>query len=59
MLQMEYEPEGMVEKAGGMLGMAKRRVQGDLERFKELIERQGPKVVHGGVKSTSLKAEKA
>ena len=41
MLQMEYEPEGMVEKAGDLLGIAKRRVQGDLERFKEMVETRG------------------
>jgi uncharacterized membrane protein len=41
MLQMEYEPEGVVEKAGDMLGVVSRRVQGDLERFKELIEMRG------------------
>jgi len=41
MLQMEYEPEGIVEKAGDMLGVVSRRVQGDLEWFKELIERRG------------------
>jgi uncharacterized membrane protein len=41
MLQMGYEPEGVVEKAGDMLGVVSRRVHGDLERFKELIERRG------------------
>ncbi|HUG15614.1 MAG TPA: SRPBCC family protein [Thermomicrobiales bacterium] len=41
MLQMEYEPEGMKEKAGDILGVVDRRVQGDLERFKEFIESRG------------------
>ena len=41
MLQMEYEPEGLVEKAGDLLGVASRRVQGDLERFKAFIEHTG------------------
>ena len=41
MLQMEYEPEGAVEKIGDVLGVASRRVQSDLERFKDLIERRG------------------
>jgi uncharacterized membrane protein len=41
MVQMEYEPEGVVEKAGDMLGMASRRVKNDLERFKEFVESQG------------------
>jgi len=41
MLQLDAEPEGVVEKAGEMLGMLDRRVKGDLERFKELIESRG------------------
>lgn len=41
MLQMEYNPEGFIEKAGDMLGVASRRVQGDLERFKEFVEKRG------------------
>jgi uncharacterized membrane protein len=41
MVQMGYEPEGLVEKAGDLLGVASHRVQGDLERFKEFLERSG------------------
>lgn len=41
MLQMEYEPEGVMEKAGDLMGMVQRRVQGDLERYKEFIEGRG------------------
>lgn len=41
MLQMEYQPEGIVENAGDMLGIASRRVEADLERFKEFIESHG------------------
>ena len=41
MLQLEAEPEGAVEKAGDVLGVLKRRVKGDLERFKEMIESRG------------------
>ena len=41
MLQLEYEPQGVVENAGAALGIVDHRVKGDLERFKELIERQG------------------
>ncbi len=40
-LQMEWEPEGLKEKAGAMTGADDRRVKGDLERFKELIESRG------------------
>ena len=43
MLQMELDPEGFVETVGDALGFVKRRVTGDLERFKEFIEaRQVP-----------------
>jgi uncharacterized membrane protein len=41
MLQMDYEPEGLAEKAGDALGLVERRVRGDLQRFKELIESRG------------------
>ncbi len=41
MVQMDYVPEGIKEKLGDALGAADRRVQGDLERFKELIEARG------------------
>ena len=38
MLQLDAEPEGAVEKVGDALGILKRRVKADLERFKEMIE---------------------
>ena len=38
MVQMDWEPEGATEKVGSALGMDSRRVQGDLGRFKEMIE---------------------
>jgi uncharacterized membrane protein len=41
MLQMEYEPTTIKEKAGGALGVIGRRVEGDLKRFKEFIEARG------------------
>ncbi|NYI06960.1 SRPBCC family protein [Allostreptomyces psammosilenae] len=41
MLQLEHEPEGVVEKAGDLLGVTKHRVKGDLKRFKEFIEARG------------------
>jgi uncharacterized membrane protein len=40
-LRIDAEPEGAVETAGDALGFLQRRVHGDLERFKERIERQG------------------
>ena len=41
MLQMEYEPQGVVENLGDLLGVVSRRVANDLERFKEFIEARG------------------
>ena len=41
MVQMDFVPEGVKEKLGTALGAPDRRVQGDLERFKELIESRG------------------
>jgi uncharacterized membrane protein len=40
-LQMDYQPEGVVESAGSAIGVVSRRIQGDLERFKEFIESRG------------------
>jgi uncharacterized membrane protein len=41
MLQVEYDPEGIVEKVGDMVGVVSARVRGDLWRFKEFIESRG------------------
>ena len=41
MVQIDAEPEGVLETVGDKLGVLKRRVKGDLERFKELIEGRG------------------
>jgi len=41
MVQMDLEPEGLVEHAGVKLGVVRRRVTGDLDRFKAFIESQG------------------
>jgi uncharacterized membrane protein len=41
MLQLDWESEGMVEALGAMVGQDDRKVKGDLERFKELIEERG------------------
>jgi uncharacterized membrane protein len=40
-LQLEYDPEGIVENMGDKMGFVKRRIQGDLKRFKEFIEARG------------------
>ena len=41
MLQMDWAPEGVKEKLGSALGFDDRRVQGDLARFKGLVEAHG------------------
>ena len=41
MLQIEFEPDGPLEKIGDALGFVKGRTKGDLERFKEFIESRG------------------
>ena len=41
MLQLEYEPDGVIEKAGDIVGIVKGRVKGDLKRFKDFIESRG------------------
>ena len=40
-VQMDWEPDGFIEAAGSAVGADSRRVQGDLKRFKELIESRG------------------
>ena len=37
-LEMFYDPKGLIESAGDSLGMVSRRVENDLERFKQFIE---------------------
>ena len=45
-LQLDYEPQGLVEKAGDALGIVERQVKGDLANFKKFIEARG--VEEGG-----------
>jgi len=40
-LEIDYETEGLKEKAGDVLGVVDRRVQGDLDNFKKLVESRG------------------
>ena len=40
-LSMSYQAEGLTEALGSAVGLDERRVRGDLERFKELIESRG------------------
>ena len=38
MLRIDAEPDGVVETVGDALGFLQRRVKGDLERYKDLVE---------------------
>ena len=40
-LQMDVDPEGLVENVGDFFGVLDGRVEGDMERFKEFIESRG------------------
>jgi ribosome-associated toxin RatA of RatAB toxin-antitoxin module len=40
-LSLEYEPEGLVEKAGDALNVVERQAESDLEKFKTFIESEG------------------
>ena len=40
-LRIDYEPSGALETLGDALGAVGRRVTGDLERFKDFIEKRG------------------
>lgn len=55
-LQLDVEPEGVVESVGDALGFVQRRAKGDLERFKTFIEdRQAPTGAwRGEVKQTDV-----
>lgn len=39
--QIDWDPQGLVEKAGAVLGVDSRQVKNDLARFKEFIEQRG------------------
>jgi uncharacterized membrane protein/membrane-associated phospholipid phosphatase len=53
-LFLEYEPDTTVEQMGDALGFVSRRVEGDLKRFKEFIEKRERETgawrgeIHGG-----------
>jgi uncharacterized membrane protein len=40
-LRMLYNPEGITENVGDALGFVSRRVQGDLDRFRDFMEERG------------------
>ncbi len=40
MLQLEYEPEGLIEKVGTLVGLADLDIEKDMARFVEFIEKR-------------------
>lgn len=40
-VQLDWQPEGLAEKAGAALGFDDRRVKDDMKRFKSFIEERG------------------
>ena len=41
MLQLDHDPQGVVDTVGDKLGVVRRQAKGDLERFKKFIEERG------------------
>jgi uncharacterized membrane protein len=40
-LEIDYDPQGIVETVGDKLGFTGMRIEGDLKRFKDLVEQRG------------------
>ena len=40
-LQLDYEPEGIVQTIGSALNVPERRIKNDLEKFKKFVEERG------------------
>ncbi len=40
-VQLDWEPKGLLEKAGALVGVDEHQVKADTERFKKFIEEQG------------------
>ena len=40
-LELSYDPKGFIENAGDTIGVVSRRIENDLEHFKEFIENRG------------------
>jgi uncharacterized membrane protein len=42
--EIEYEPEGLLEKTGDVLGIPSGRIEGDLKRFRDFIEERAGEI---------------
>ena len=40
-LEISYDPKGFIENAGDAVGLVSRRIENDLEHFKQFIENRG------------------
>ena len=49
-LEISYDPKGFIENAGDTIGVVSRRIENDLEHFKEFIENRGQET--GGWRGT-------
>ena len=58
-LEIAYDPQGFIENVGDAVGVVSRRIENDLENFKEFIENRGQETgawrgtIREGHKSTS------
>jgi hypothetical protein len=54
---MEYDPKGFVENTADMLGVIERRIEGDMKRFRDFIEKRGQETGawRGDVKGGSVR----
>jgi len=61
-LEISYDPKGFIENAGDTIGVVSRRIENDLEHFKEFIENRGQETgawrgtIREGNRPTSEKA---
>ena len=61
-LEISYDPKGFIENAGDTIGVVSRRIENDLEHFKEFIENRGKETgawrgtIREGHRPTSEKA---
>jgi uncharacterized membrane protein len=63
-LEISYDPKGFIENVGDTIGVVSRRIENDLERFKEFIENRGQETgawrgtIREGHKPVSEKAQR-
>jgi uncharacterized membrane protein len=63
-LEISYDPKGFIENVGDTIGVVSRRVENDLERFKEFLENRGQETgawrgtIREGQKPMSEKAQR-